>query len=68
MIYKTVVLEYEPKAKKMAQLIENEINTRVSQGWTFVTFSITNSCKAILVFTVPEGEENTEEETVEGEE
>ena len=54
MTYKTIVLDYEPVAKKMAEKIENEINTRSSHGWKFIDFSITNSCKAILVFNLPD--------------
>ena len=54
MIYKTVVTDYAPKAKKMADEIEKTINEKAEDGWELVTFSVTNSCKAILVFRVPE--------------
>lgn len=54
MIYKTVVTDYAPKAKKMADEIEQVINEKAKDGWKLVTFSVTNSCKAILVFRVPE--------------
>ena len=57
MMYKTLVTSYEPKAKKMAAEIEKTINEVSLKGWEFVTFSVTNSCKAILVFRVPEDTE-----------
>ena len=54
MIYKTIVTDYAPKAKKMAGEIEKVINEKAKEGWELVTFSVTNSCKSILVFHVPE--------------
>ena len=54
MTYKTIVTEYAPKARKMADEIEKVINEKAKDGWELVTFSVTNSCKAILVFRVPE--------------
>ena len=54
MMYKTVVVGYAPKAKEMAAAIEQEANERAKDGWELVTFSVTNSAKAILVFRVPE--------------
>lgn len=54
MMYKTVVVGYAPKAKEMADAIEKEANERAKDGWELVTFSVTNSAKAILVFRVPE--------------
>lgn len=50
MMYKTIVIDYAPKAKKMAAAIEEAANERVQDGWELVTFSVTNSAKAILVF------------------
>ena len=38
----------------MADEIEKVINEKAKDGWELVTFSVTNSCKAILVFRVPE--------------
>ena len=58
MIYKTIVTDYAPKARKMAAEIEQAINEKAKDGWELVTFSVTNSCKAILVFRVPEDTEN----------
>ena len=57
MTYKTIVTDYAPKAKKMAEEIERVINEKAKEGWELVTFSLTNSCKAILVFGVPENAE-----------
>ncbi len=54
MTYKTIVMNYEPKAKKMAENIEKKANEMARDGWELVTFSVTNSAKAILVFRVPD--------------
>ncbi len=65
MTYKTIVIDYAPKAKKMAAAIEKTANEKAQNGWELVTFSVTNSAKAILVFRVPEDapqEKLTEEE------
>ena len=53
-MYKAIVVDYAPKAKKMAQAIEQTANARAQEGWELVSFSVTNSAKAILVFRVPE--------------
>lgn len=50
MIYKTVVIDYSPKTKKMAVSIEEKANEMSKKGYELVTFSITDSAKAILVF------------------
>ena len=54
MTYKTIVIDYAPKAKKMAAAIENTANEKAQDGWELVTFSVTNSAKAILVFRTPD--------------
>ena len=54
MTYKAIVIDYAPKAKKMAAAIEKTANEKALDGWELVTFSVTNSAKAILVFRVPE--------------
>ena len=54
MTYKTIVMNYEPKAKKMAENIEKKANEMARDGWELVTFSVTNSAKAILVCRVPD--------------
>lgn len=57
MSIKTVVMDYEPKSKKMAKQIENVANEMEQQGYEFITFSITPGAKAILAFrdAAPEG-------------
>ena len=68
MTYKTIVIDYAPKAKKMASAIEKAANEYAQNGWEPVTFSVTNSAKAILLFRVPEGaaqEGDLREETAE---
>lgn len=51
-MYKTVVIDYHPKAKIMAGKVEEKCNEMLEKGFEFVSFSITNSSKAILVFKV----------------
>ena len=63
MTYKTIVIDYAPKAKKMAAAIEQTANEKAQDGWELVSFSVTNSAKAILVFRVPE--ETPQEQTAE---
>lgn len=50
--YKTVVLPYSPVADKMAEAVENEANAQAKNGFEFVSFSVTSSAKAILVFSI----------------
>ena len=50
MVYKTMVLSYQPKTAKMAAAIEAKANEMAREGWELVTFSVTLSAKAILVF------------------
>lgn len=49
-MYKTVVIEYSPKADDMAKKIEEKANEILQEGFELVTLSITGSAKAILVF------------------
>ena len=49
-MYKTVVIEYTPKADDMAKKIEEKANEMLQAGYILVTMSITGSAKAILVF------------------
>lgn len=53
MTYKTIVIDYAPKATEMAAAIERTANERAQEGWELMTFSVTNSAKAILVFRLP---------------
>lgn len=54
MTYKTIVIDYEPKASKMAAAIEETANEYAKNGWELITLSVTGSAKAILVFRVPD--------------
>ena len=49
-MYKTVVVEYSPKANNMAEKIEQKANEMLQQGFDLVTMSVTTTAKAILVF------------------
>lgn len=49
-MYKTVVIEYSPKADDMAKKIEEKANEMLQEGFKLITVSITGSAKAILVF------------------
>ena len=57
MTYKTIVIDYAPKAQNMAAAIEQAANEKAQNGWELVAFSVTNSAKAILVFRVLENAE-----------
>lgn len=49
-VYKTIVIEYSPKADVMAQKIEETANEMLEKGYELITMSVTNFAKAILVF------------------
>lgn len=49
-MYKSVVVDYAPKADVMATQIEEKANEMEKKGYELVTVSITGSAKAILVF------------------
>ncbi len=49
-MYKTVVIDYSPKADDMALKIEEKANEMQQEGYELITMSITGSAKAILVF------------------
>ncbi len=49
-MYKTVVIEYLPKADNMSQKIEEKSNEMLQKGYELITMSITGTAKAILVF------------------
>ena len=49
-MYKTVVIEYSPKADDMAKKVEEKANDMLENGYELVTMSITGTAKAILVF------------------
>ncbi len=50
MTYKTVVIDYAPRANTMSDKIEEAANDMAQQSWELAAFSVTNSAKAILVF------------------
>ena len=49
-MYKSVVIEYRPKADNMARKIEDKANEMEKEGYKLLTFSITTTAKAILIF------------------
>ena len=53
-MYKSVVVDYASKTKKMALAIAEKANEKAEEGWELVTFSVTDSGKAILIFRAPE--------------
>lgn len=57
MKYKTVVLKYHPRAKKMAEEVEKVANEYAEKGWELITFSVTLSAKAIPIFEVPDAKQ-----------
>lgn len=52
MTYKSIASKYHPSARKMASEIESIANEYAKKGWKLVSFSITPSCKAILIFEI----------------
>lgn len=50
MAYKTIVIDYAPRAKTMAAEVEEAANEMERDGWELATFAITGSAKGILVF------------------
>lgn len=52
MKYITRVIEYTPKADNLARKVEEVVNKAYQEeGLILVTFSVTGSAKAVLVFT-----------------
>ena len=54
MTYKTIVIDYAPKAKRWPPPSSRPRTKKAQDGWELVTFSVTNSTKAILVFRTPD--------------
>lgn len=65
MNYKTIVIDYAPKAKKMAAAVERVANEYAQRGWEMISFSVTPSAKVIALFRVPEGEMTQDPQTQE---
>jgi hypothetical protein len=49
-VYSTEVIDYSPKAKDMAHLVEDKCNEMAEKGFRLVSMSVMPSAKAILVF------------------
>lgn len=49
-MYKTIVIDYEPIVKDMADTIKEVCNKQLKEKLELVTLSITSSDKATLVF------------------
>lgn len=49
-MYKTVVINYSPKAREMASKVEETANEMEKKGFELVSCSITPSSKGILIF------------------
>ena len=54
-MYKTFVIEYSPSTNKMATLIERSANEIAGKGFEVISFSVTNSGKAIILAKVADG-------------
>ena len=58
-MYKTFVIDYNPKTSKMAEAVEEKANEIAGAGFEVLSFSVTNSGKAIILAetsdTSPEG-------------
>lgn len=65
MVYKAIVLEYAPKAKKMAASLEAKVNEMALQGWEPVSFTVTDSAKGILLLRSENASEEAAEEAAE---
>lgn len=50
--HKAVVLNYAPRAASMAERLEKTANEMAQRGYESVIFSVTNSTKAIAVFSI----------------
>ncbi len=47
-------IKIQPARKKMAEEVEKTANEYAKEGWNLLTFSVTLSAKAILVFEKPD--------------
>ncbi len=48
-MYKTVVIEYSPRAEDMAKRIEERANELYKEGFLLVTVTVTGSARAVMV-------------------
>lgn len=58
-MYKTFVIDYNPQTARMAEAVEEKANEIAGAGFKVLSFSVTNSGKAIILAessdTSPEG-------------
>ncbi len=54
-MYKTFVIEYSPSADKLAGLLEQKANDLEKDGFEVVSFSVTNSAKAVVLARIEDG-------------
>ena len=58
-MYKTFIIDYNPQTAKMAEAVEEKANEIAGAGFEVLSFSVTNSGKAIILAetsdTSPEG-------------
>lgn len=48
-MYKTFVIDYSPQTSKMAEAVEEKANEIAGAGFEVLSFSVTNSGKAIIL-------------------
>ncbi|RRF89837.1 MAG: hypothetical protein DUD33_05755 [Coriobacteriaceae bacterium] len=48
-MYKAFVVAYSPAADRMAELVEQKANEVARDGYEVVSFSVTNSARAIIL-------------------
>lgn len=48
-MYKTFVIDYNPQTAKMAEAVEGKANEIAEAGFKVLSFSVTNSGKAIVL-------------------
>lgn len=48
-MYKTFTIDYHPRADKLADAVEKKANELAHEGYRVISFSVTNSAKAIIL-------------------
>ncbi|MGN8729257.1 hypothetical protein [Hornefia butyriciproducens] len=48
-MYKTFVIDYNPQTARMAEAVEEKANEIAGAGFEVLSFSVTNSGKAIIL-------------------
>ncbi len=56
-MYLAKTIAYSPRAEDMAKKIEGLANVMFAEGYELVTFSVTGSAKAVVVFRKKENKE-----------